>query len=60
MEQRKLGKRSLSVRVGQDGYQHIEGRAGRADVDVSHMVRRMLAYAAQHMPEGWVPPRGKA
>ncbi len=47
----------LSVRVGEDGYKHISGRAERADVDVSHMVRRMLAFAAQNMPEGWVPSR---
>lgn len=47
----------MTVRVDTVGYQHIEQRAARADVDVSVMVRRMLAYAAQHMPEGWVPNR---
>lgn len=47
----------LSVRVSETGYEHIADRASRADVDVSHMVRRMLAYASMQMPEGWVPPR---
>ncbi len=47
----------LSVRLGENGYRHIEARAERADVDVSHMVRRMLTYAAQNMPEGWLPAK---
>lgn len=55
----KPAKRMLSVRVGDNGYQHIVDRAERADVDMSHMVRRMLTYAAQHMPEGWVPSKGE-
>lgn len=57
MEQRKQPKRMLSVRVSETGYRHIADRAARADVEVSHMVRRMLAYASANMPEGWVPPR---
>lgn len=48
---------SLSVRLTQEGKQRIEQRAERADVDPSHMVRRMLAFADAHMPDGWVPPR---
>lgn len=47
----------LSVRVGHNGYRHIADRAQRADVTVSHMHRRMLAYAALHMPEDWIPGR---
>lgn len=50
-------KRIFTVRVPEEGYQHIKQRAERVDVDVSHMVRRMLAYASANMPEGWVPPR---
>lgn len=49
--------RALSLRIAEKGYIHIEERAARADVDVSHMVRRMLSYASANMPEGWVPPR---
>lgn len=60
MEQAKRAKRMLSVRVGEAGYEHIVQRAERADVEVSHMVRRMLAYASANMPEGWVPPRVEA
>jgi hypothetical protein len=55
--QAKQPKRMLSVRVSETGFEHITQRAERADVDVSHMVRRMLAYASANMPEGWVPPR---
>lgn len=55
--QQKQPKRVLTVRVSETGYQHIEQQAERADVDVAHMVRRMLAYASANMPEGWVPPR---
>ncbi len=57
MEQAKQKKRALSVRVGENGYDHIAERAERADVELSHMVRRMLAYAAQNMPVGWVPAK---
>lgn len=59
MEQGKQAKRLVSVRLSETGYQHIVERADRADVDVSHMIRRMLAYAAANMPEGWVPPSRK-
>lgn len=57
VEQRKPDRRVLSIRVSGDGYHHIADRAARADVDLSHMVRRMLTYASTHMPEGWVPSR---
>lgn len=48
---------SLHVRLTTEGKQRIEQRAERADVDASHMARRMLAYADAHMPDGWVPSR---
>lgn len=57
MEQGRPDTRPISVRVSKTGYKHIAELAERADVDVSHMIRRMLAYASTHMPEGWVPPR---
>lgn len=40
----------LTVRVAKSGLGHIATRADEAGVDMSEMVRRMLAYAAQHMP----------
>lgn len=52
-------KRSRSVRLSEAGDQRIAERAARADVDFSHMVRRMLAYADRHMPEHWVPGVGE-
>ncbi len=60
MEQRKQARRALSVRLSENGYKHIEDRAKSADVDVSHMVRRLLAYASANMPAGWVPPKSEA
>jgi hypothetical protein len=56
-DQQKRAKRVLTVRVSEDGYRHIADRAGQGDVDVSHMVRRMLVYAATHMPLNWLPPQ---
>jgi hypothetical protein len=57
-DQGKQPKRVLCVRVSETGYRHIADRADRADVPVSHMARRMLAYASTHMPATWVPERG--
>lgn len=50
-------KRATSVRLTAAGHRRIAERAELADVDFSHMVRRMLAYADRHMPDGWVPPK---
>ncbi len=47
----------MSVRLSEAGRLRIAQRAARADVEFSHMVRRMLAYADAHMPDGWVPAR---
>ncbi len=55
MEQLKQKRRTLAVRLSETGYEHIEQRARREDVDVSHLVRRMLAYASANMPKGWRP-----
>jgi hypothetical protein len=56
VDQHKPAKRVTSVRLADTGHQRITERAHRADVTVSHMVRRMLTYADRHMPDGWVPP----
>lgn len=48
----------MTVRIATTGYEHIQHRADDADVDVSRMVRRMLAFAAQNMPANWVPSPG--
>jgi len=50
----------LGVRVSEDAFRLVAERALRADVDTSHMARRMLIYATMHMPEGWVPPTRKS
>jgi hypothetical protein len=55
--QAKQPKRLMTTRVSEEGYAHIQQRAIEADVEISHMVRRMLAYASMHMPKGWVPQR---
>ena len=55
--QAKQPKRVLTVRVSETGFEHIKQRAEEADVDISHMVRRMLAYASMNMPRNWIPPR---
>jgi hypothetical protein len=47
----------LSFRVDKEDYDAIKVAADGVGLDVSHMVRRMLAYASANMPEGWVPPR---
>lgn len=57
MDQQKQTKRVMTTRVSPAGYAHIRQRADEADVEISHMVRRMLAYASTNMPRDWVPPR---
>lgn len=49
--------RKVSVRITDTGYDHIAQRAHRADITTSHMHRRMLDFAARHMPANYVPPR---
>lgn len=50
-----IRKAHISARVDPEVLDHIANRASRADVDSSHMIRRMLAYAARHMPADWLP-----
>lgn len=52
-------RKKLSVRISVRGYALITERAAAADVTPSHMVRRMLAFAADNMPTGYVPGRGQ-
>lgn len=59
MEQDKPAKRSTTVRLAPAGYERVAERARRADVDFSHMLRRMLQYADQNMPEDWVPAKAR-
>jgi hypothetical protein len=44
----------LGVWLSQAGWQAIENRT-RGKGDRSDVVRRLLSYATQHMPEGWKP-----
>jgi predicted HicB family RNase H-like nuclease len=52
-------KRKLSVRVTERGHDRIAARAAAEDITPSHMVRRMLAFADEHMPAGYVPGRAR-
>jgi Ribbon-helix-helix protein, copG family len=45
----------VGIRMTRAGTEHIDQRAERAGVTRSEMIRRMLAYAAAKMPEGWTP-----
>ncbi len=47
----------LNVRVTERGHTLITELAAAADIRPAHMTRRMLTYAAEHMPPGWVPDR---
>ncbi len=47
----------LNVRVTERGHALIVELATAADITAAHMTRRMLAYAAQHMPAHWAPDR---
>lgn len=55
MEQGNPPKEVTTIRLAPAGRRRIAERADRADIAFSHMIRRMLAYADQHMPDGWVP-----
>ena len=44
---------TISVRISQSGLRAIEARAEREDRGRSEIIRRMLAYAALKMPDGW-------
>ena len=46
----------VAIRLSESGIAHIDQRAAaEADGVRSEMIRRMLAYAALHMPKGWRP-----
>jgi len=46
---------TVAVRLAEDGLKKVDELAEREDRTRSEMIRRMLAYAAQHMPKGWQP-----
>lgn len=48
-------KTVVGVRIADTGIAHIDKLAEAEKVERSEMVRRMLAYAARHMPKGWKP-----
>jgi hypothetical protein len=46
----------VALRISAQGLAHIDQRAAdEAEGVRSEMIRRMLAYAALHMPKGWMP-----
>lgn len=46
----------VALRLSAQGIAQIDERAAvEADGSRSEMIRRMLAYAAAHMPKGWKP-----
>ena len=52
----------VAIKMSEDGIKHIDRRAtdeglikGNGKPNRSEMIRRMLAYAALHMPKGWQP-----
>jgi hypothetical protein len=46
----------VAIKLSQPGIDHIDQRAeAEAEGNRSEMIRRMLAYAAAHMPKGWHP-----
>lgn len=47
----------LTARVAETGHQAIAEKARRPGVEVSEMVRRLLAYGVTHMPDDWTPRR---
>lgn len=52
----------VAIRLSEQGIAHIDQRAREecppirgGEPNRSEMIRRMLAYAAAHMPKGWTP-----
>jgi hypothetical protein len=48
----------MGLRLTAAGAAHIDQRAAEQMTTRSEMARRMLTYAAQHMPQGWRPRDG--
>lgn len=47
----------VTIRLTARGLQTLDERAARDHRNRSDMARLLLAYAAQHMPDGWRPRR---
>ena len=46
----------VALRLSEQDIEHIDQRAAQeCDGVRSEMIRRMLTYAAQHIPKGWKP-----
>ena len=43
----------MAIRLSEQDVATIDQRAAEAGLSPSEMMRRMLAYAAAHMPAGW-------
>ncbi len=52
--------RKVTVRMTERGYERLRRRAVDDDIKLSHLIRRMLAYADEKMPAGYVPGRRRA
>ncbi len=50
-------RKKLCFRVTDRGHARIVRRAIDQGITLSHMARRMLAYADEHMPPNYVPGR---
>lgn len=48
-------KPTVTIRLSAVGIAHLDALAARDGVDRSELMRRMLNYAARHMPKGWKP-----
>lgn len=47
----------VTIRLSGRGLATLDERAARDHRSRSDMARLLLAYATQHMPDGWRPPR---
>lgn len=46
---------TFTFRLAEEALRFIATRATEEGIQRSEMIRRMLAYAARHMPKGWKP-----
>lgn len=46
---------TVTFRLAEDAIAFIAARAAEEGIQRSEMIRKMLTYAARHMPKGWKP-----
>ena len=46
---------TVTIRLSAAGIEKLDELAAVEGVDRSEVMRRMLSYAARHMPKGWKP-----